>query len=228
MSVAFFDVDETLLAFGSIVRFLEFDMRADGRGRAEYELALAPVRAAGDRHASLRAFARLFAGRRTDELADRGRRWFEAERACGELFHPTVLAAFKRHAAVGDLLVLVSGSFPACLEPIAVHLGADVLVCSRPRIRGGRYTGELVTPMIGEAKAAAARDEARTRGIAVADCFAYGDHASDLPLLEQAGAACVVGDDPILNAAAKPWRWAQLPSARAAARAALEPLAEAA
>jgi phosphoserine phosphatase len=139
-----------------------------------------------------------------------------------------VLAIFNRHAAAGDLLVLASGSFPACLDPIAEHLGADVLLCSRPRVHAGRYTGELAAPLIGETKATAARVEAWTRAIELGECFAYGDHASDLPLLEVAGAAGVIGDDPVLNAVAERRRWARLPSARAAAQTILEPIVEAA
>ncbi|MFD0066967.1 haloacid dehalogenase-like hydrolase [Streptomyces sp. NPDC056690] len=67
-------------------------------------------------------------------------------------------------------------------------MGADVLVCSRPQIGSDQhYTGNLETPMIGEAKSAAATALAAEHAVSLAHSTAYGDHISDLPLLNVAG-----------------------------------------
>jgi HAD superfamily hydrolase (TIGR01490 family) len=214
MSAAFFDIDETLITVPSIFRFLAFDMEARGRSRTEYELSARAVRAPAGREARMRAYARLFAGREEAELAERGERWLESELRRGPLFHPSVLAAFEHHGMAGNLRVLVSGSIPACVDPIARRLDADLAICSRPEVRDGRYTGELRAPMIGTAKAAAVRAEVAARGLALGDCWAYGDHASDLPVLELVGVPVVVANDPILNRVAASRGWPQLPPAR--------------
>jgi HAD superfamily hydrolase (TIGR01490 family) len=120
-----------------------------------------------------------------------------------------VHAELAAHRAAGRTVVLVSGSFPACLEPVAAHLGADRVLCSRPEIAHGRYTGWIGTPMIGEAKAAAVA--------AVLDelapgtpSWAYGDHDSDLPMLEQVTTPVVVGADAALTRVARERGWAVL------------------
>lgn len=146
-----------------------------------------------------RAFYANFAGRREAELAARGAEWFQEEHARGGLFNDHVLAALRQHARAGELIALVSGSFPPCLDPIADFVSAGLLLCSRPEVRDGRYSGALAVPMIGEGKAEAVRAEAAARGIALEHSSAYGDHESDLPLLEAVGHPVVVGDDPVLN-----------------------------
>jgi len=128
------------------------------------------------------------------------------------LFHPPVLDAFRRHTAAGDRTVLVSGSFPACLDPLARYLEAGAVLCSRPEVRHGRYTGEILQPMIGAAKAAAVQADAAAHGIDLLDCYAYGDHISDLPVLGVVGAPVVVGDDPVLTDHAIRHGWTQLPT----------------
>jgi HAD superfamily hydrolase (TIGR01490 family) len=159
-----------------------------------------------------RAYFGLWAGLDEAETVARGRRWFETEQERGEFFHPEVLAAFRRHAQAGHRTVLVSGSFPACLDPIAGFLGADAVLCSRPEVRAGRYTGGIATPMIGEAKATAVRAEVVAHRIDLSASFAYGDHSSDLPVLNLVGNPVVVGDDPVLTGQALLLGWARLPA----------------
>lgn len=203
-AAAFFDVDDTLITVPSIFRFLAFHLAALGRPPEQYREArerLRTMAAAGTPRArTLAAYFRLFADQPAADVADSGRRWFTAELAAGGLFHPPVLERFQRHAAAGDRTVLVSGSFPPCLDPLARHIGADAVICSLPQVVAGRYTGAVERPMVGAAKAEAVRAEAAAHGIALADCAAYGDHVSDLPVLELVGNPVVVGDDPALVA----------------------------
>jgi HAD superfamily hydrolase (TIGR01490 family) len=206
----FFDVDETLLTVSSVWRFLLHHLmeRHSDRTHAagEFRRIADDLRARGgtgrSREELCRDFFRLFAGQDAARLAAEGEAWFQAEQARGGVFNRPVLQALSRHAASGDVTVLVSGSFPACLDPVARAVGADTVLCSRPEVRGGRYTGELPLPMIGEAKAAAVLALASTMGIDLNASAAYGDHMSDLPLLRLVGFPVAVGDDPALTAAA--------------------------
>jgi HAD superfamily hydrolase (TIGR01490 family) len=196
-------------------RFLAFDLAARGEPpTTAYEEAMArlgALKAAGrPREETNRAFYRNFAGRRAAELAVTGAAWFEGELARGGLFRTEVLDALRAHSRRGDLTVLVSGSFPPCLEPVRRYAGADLLVCSRPQIAAGRYTGVLVDPVIGAEKARALRRIADTHGVCLARSTAYGDHTSDLPLLEAVGHPVVVGEDPALGRLAEVRGWRRL------------------
>jgi HAD superfamily hydrolase (TIGR01490 family) len=219
---AFFDVDETLIALKSMFRFLRFHLAERGLPTAVYDRLsrdLADLAAAGvPREETNRAYYRIYADQKADRLAEQGGRWFAAEVAEPGFLVPETVAALAGHRAAGDLTVLVSGSFPACVDPLAEWLGADVAVCSQPAVRHGSLTGELVgSPVIGEGKAAAVRGVLADAGIPASACSAYGDHASDLPMLEAVGRPVVVGDDPRLRTAADRGGWTVLPIAVPAA-----------
>ncbi len=134
------------------------------------------------------------------ELADQGEQWFERQLADDGFFHPPGVQALRRHLAAGDQVVLVSGSFFPCLDPIARHLGAQEALGTPQLVADGRLTGEVSHPMIGAAKGTAVRAWARTHGLDPDHCSAYGDHATDLELLRAVGHPVAVGDDPVLLA----------------------------
>jgi HAD superfamily hydrolase (TIGR01490 family) len=208
---AFFDVDGTLTTATSMFRFLEYRFAAEGRPAGAYhaerrrlrEMTLAGV----PRSETNREYFRSYAGLAETDVAGLAADWFRVELGLGGFFNPVAVDAFHRHAAAGERTVLVSGSFAACLDPIARHLGADVVLCSRPEISGGHYTGGIELPMIGDQKAVAVGK----LGVDLSRSWAYGDHDSDLPLLEAVGTAVVVGDE--LAALALRRGWARLPGA---------------
>jgi HAD superfamily hydrolase (TIGR01490 family) len=213
-SIAFFDVDETLIGPKSMFSFLEFHLR-DGSGPAgTYEQAVAGLSAAAARGVPRRdvnrLYYRLMAGESAHDLRARGRAWFaEATRDPG-FWHSPVLERLRRHRAQGDLVVLLSGSFFACLEPVGEAAGAHWALGTRPVVRDGVLTGEVLVPMIGATKGAAARAAAAVRGIPLADCTAYGDHSSDLPLLSAVGRPVAVGEDPALAEQAEHHGWERI------------------
>lgn len=216
---ALFDVDGTLITTTSLFSFLRHWFAALGRPAGDYprfRARLAAMTAAGvPRAQTNKAYFRAYAGHDAAEVAEHGRAWFEQELSRGGLFHPEVLSRLREHAEDGLLTVLVSGSFPACLEPIREHVAPDVVICSRPTIRDGRYTGEIDEPMIGAAKAAAVRRLAAAEGIDLDRSYAYGDHPSDVPILRCAGHPVQVGDDAALTVIAAAEGWPVLPAAPA-------------
>ncbi|MFD0503562.1 HAD family hydrolase [Streptomyces chiangmaiensis] len=157
----------------------------------------------GERRESLnRTYFRSWRGEAEREVTAWGRRWFaERSQEPGGFFLPGTLAALRGHVADGAMLVLVSASFPALLAPIAEAVGASEVACTRPVVRGGRFTGELLgPPMAGTAKWNAVRTVlARHPEVAAADCYGYGDHVSDLPMLAEVGHPVVVGRSPELT-----------------------------
>ncbi|MFC5911233.1 HAD family hydrolase [Streptacidiphilus monticola] len=211
---AFFDVDGTLTTRTTLFRFLRHDLAARGfpaRTFEEHRAQFRELTSVGvPRTVTSRRYFRLFAGRGAAELYRSGRQWFRAEWADGGLFRPEAVAALRRHARAGDRVVLVSGSFAVCLDPLAELLGADTVLCTGLEIRGGRFTGEVARPMLDRHKARAVREFARDHRIDLAASHAYGDHSSDLPLLRQVGHPVAVGTDPALAAAATAGCWARL------------------
>lgn len=207
LDAAFFDVDETLVRFKSMFRFLAYHFRARGLPDDRYQEAAAYLRAraaAGTPRAETnREFYRSFANRPVHEVMRHGEEWLAQECARGGVWHMPVVRALERHRRAGALIVLVSGSFPPCLEPVRRQVRADVLLCSRPDIVEGVYSGELRTPVIGEEKASAARALLAEYGIPPERATAYGDHASDLPLLSAVGHPVAVGADVLLRSYVK-------------------------
>jgi HAD superfamily hydrolase (TIGR01490 family) len=195
----FFDVDETLVRFKSMFRFLAHHFRERGLPDERYDEVAEHLRAraaAGTpRAVTNRDYYRSYAGQAVRDVMRQGREWFEQECARGGVWHEPVVEALARHRRAGALIVLVSGSFPPCLEPVRARLGAHALLCSRPRIEDGVYTGELETPVIGEEKGRAALAFLAERGISPRNAGAYGDHTSDLPLLRVVGHPVAVGGD---------------------------------
>jgi len=214
---AFFDVDETLVNTKSMFHFLRFWMARQGDDGSGYDAVMAGVHraAASGVHRSEinRAYYRRFAGVPYEALLEAGREWWREYRRGSDAVVVPAWAAATRHRKAGHLVVLVSGSFRGCLEPLAEDLGAHRILCSEPLVdAGGRLTGEVARPMIGSFKADAVRETVAELGLAAADCSCYGDHSSDLDMLGVVGNPVVVGGDRVLLEHAQRLDWPVLPA----------------
>ncbi|MER7725101.1 HAD-IB family hydrolase [Streptomyces sp. NPDC096323] len=214
-SAAFFDVDGTLTNVTSMFRFLEYRLAAEGHPPSVYRderQRLSAMTAAGvPRTETNRAYFASYAGAGVQAVDRLAEDWFQAELRSGGFFNEHVTAALHEHRRRGDLIAMVSGSFRACLAPIARHLDVAVVLCSEPEVEGGRYTGRLDTPLIGTAKAEALHELTALRALDLDASASYGDHVSDLPMLRLTGRAVVVGDDPVMREHAGRNGWAVWP-----------------
>ncbi len=97
----------------------------------------------------------------------------------------------------GRAIVLLSGMPDILLTPFARRFRADHAIGTPLEIDArGRLTGRRAGPHpYGEAKLEIARRLARRNGWDPARCSAYGDHASDVRLLEWVGEAHAVDPD---------------------------------
>ncbi|MFF6997590.1 HAD family hydrolase [Streptomyces sp. NPDC008313] len=205
--LVFCDVDETLISCKSMFTFLRFQLvrRHGAEGAEEYERIAGELRrrsAAGESRASVnRAYYRSYAGESAAAMTALGREWFALSAADHrDFFVPSTVAELARHRAAGAEIVLVSGSFAPCLDPIAEQVGATHVLCTSPVVEDGRYTGDVPEPVIGEGKRSAVlRLLSRYPGVSPRDCFAYGDHPSDFPMLDCVGHPRGVGDDPAVR-----------------------------
>lgn len=213
-ALAFFDVDETVIAEKSMIVFWEHWVNLHPAGIAAQAPgppagAVAPV----DRAELNRRHYRRYAGVPLAALEAAGRVWYDGYRRGGAAFVTPVVEAVAAHRAAGREVVLVSGSMRPLLTPLARDVGASTILCTELVVGDdGVLTGEVRRPMIGDAKAEAAVRLMRERGADPRECFAYGDHESDLALLRAVGRPVVVGDSPQLNEAAERFGWPVAPA----------------
>ncbi|TDU04077.1 HAD superfamily hydrolase (TIGR01490 family) [Streptomyces sp. 846.5] len=218
--IAFFDVDGTVTTDTTLFRFLRHYLAACGHDPSVYEQRRRSLRTMTDRgvprERTNQVYFENFKDADAADVSRLAQEWFAAEVENGGFFNGHTLAALRRHQGDRDRVVLVSGSFPACLDPVAAYLGSDETWCTPPEIHDGRYTGRLIgPPMIGAAKAQAVRTASEGYGVPLDRCVAYGDHSSDLPMLRATGTAVVVGGDLTMRAQARARSWGLLPGAPA-------------
>jgi phosphoserine phosphatase len=90
--------------------------------------------------------------------------------------------------ANGGYVAIVSGGFRQFTRAIRERLGADEDRANVLIIEGGKLTGKVIEPILGQdAKLAALKEIAAARGLTLDDTLAVGDGANDLPMLQAAG-----------------------------------------
>lgn len=220
--IAFFDVDETLLAAKTLLDFWDF-WAGSGNWPAPARVPDLRARAAAgeDRGTLNREYYRRFAGVPLDTLRSAARVWYDTHRRGTRAFVTAGIEAVERHRALGHEVVLVSGSLRPLLEAVAEDLGGAEVRCAEQSVTDeGVLTGEIDRPMIGQAKADAVSAVVRARGVRGSDCYAYGDHESDLAMLRSVGHPVVVGGSAALAREAERAGWAVLGGHRGPGRTA--------
>jgi phosphoserine phosphatase len=90
--------------------------------------------------------------------------------------------------AHGARVAIVSGGFRQFTGAVGERIGADEDRANTLGIEGGRLTGKVIEPVLGqEAKLDALKEIAAAMGVALDDALAVGDGANDLPMLAAAG-----------------------------------------
>jgi phosphoserine phosphatase len=90
--------------------------------------------------------------------------------------------------ANGAYVAIVSGGFRQFTGAIRERLGADEDRANVLMIEGGKLTGKVIEPILGQdAKLDALKAIAAAMGLTLEDTLAVGDGANDLPMLQAAG-----------------------------------------
>ncbi|HEY2514189.1 MAG TPA: HAD-IB family hydrolase [Polyangiaceae bacterium] len=214
--IVFADVDDTLIAHKSMVGFMDYLLERDPFAA---EPAAEPMRQerhaiqearsrAADRAALHRRYYRLFEGLTRGEVRRAAHGWLREVTDRGELFVRAAYQEILDHKADGAELVLVSGSFLEVLAPIGIAVGADGLLCTELATANGVCTGATGEPLVGEGKWEAIRRYLHGRDdVRMEDCYAYGDHVTDVCFMEKVGHAVVVGTCPVLREIAERRNW---------------------
>jgi HAD superfamily hydrolase (TIGR01490 family) len=211
-SAAFFDLDKTIISRSSTLAFVPSFYRHGLISRAQATrgaLAQLVFRVGGADHDQME--------RIRDQLSQLCRGW-SVERVTeivtanlaatiAPIIFEQARGLLDAHRDAGRDVFIVSTAGQEMVGPIAAMLGASGTIATQMRHAEGRYTGEMEFYAYGEGKATRIRQLATERGYDLADCFAYSDSVTDLPMLEVVGRPHAVNPDRQLRrvAVAKGW-----------------------
>ncbi|MGO9077782.1 MAG: HAD family hydrolase [Streptosporangiaceae bacterium] len=209
---AFFDLDKTIISRSSALAFAPslyrhgLLTRAEALRSAWAQLAFRLRGADHDRMERIREqvaqVCRGWPAERVSEIVGR-----HLDEIITPLVYPEVRQLLAEHRAAGRDLVIVSTSGEEMVGPIGTLLGATSVIATRMQVADGHYTGAMDFYAYGEAKARRVRELAGERGYRLADCYAYSDSVTDLPMLEAVGRPHVVNPDRALRRVARERGW---------------------
>ena len=211
MNIAFFDLDDTLLAGDSDYewgRFLVAEGVVDVDSYDHHNALFQGQYAAGN--LDIRAFQRFVLAPLIEQP------WATMAALRARFIETRVRLLVARHASAlldghrerGDELVIITATNRFVTEPIAEHLGIDHLIATEPEIIDGAYTGEISgVPSYREGKIERAREWLTRQTQAFDQIYFYSDSHNDLPLLRWADHPVAVDPDPTLADAARTAGW---------------------
>lgn len=199
MSIAFFDLDKTLLSVNSGSLWIRRELELGHISRlqalhASWWLARYHLGFVSMQDALVRAISFL-EGTVEAHLRERTIAFYE-ERVRSR-FRPGALRALEEHRKQGDRLVLLTSSTGHLSELVARDLGLDAVLCNRFEVDdAGLHTGRpLGEVCFGIGKRFYAQRYADEAGVPLSACAFYTDSYSDLPVMEVVGRPVAVHPD---------------------------------
>ncbi|GJP44347.1 hypothetical protein CLOM_g3727 [Closterium sp. NIES-68] len=213
LRAAFFDVDGTITSSNVVAAFVALRLRdmpllqkAVWLPWFALNVVLYLILDWIDRGLFNRTFYRNYRGMRVSEkeaMAD-----FVHTNYLKSKVFPGVLDHITRLRTEGFRIVLVTGSLDFLIEPLAKDVSASAVFAAKLKESDGRFTGELEGEAVSSAeKAAVIRGYAEREGIALEDCYAYGDSYADFQMLLEVGHAYAVRPDNRLREQARQRGW---------------------
>ncbi len=110
--------------------------------------------------------------------------------------------------SAGQRVVLVTGSLDCTIQYLAEEMGADHIITNRLEMKDGKATGSLMRPVVaGPEKAGLIVSDAASVEHDLAQCSAYSDSYSDVPMLSVVGHPACVRPDKKLRRLAMAYDW---------------------
>jgi len=220
-SVAFFDLDRTLIAGYSIVA-MAWERIRQGISRGELRQSMKILRdvlkqksnsnggQSGDSYQRLvRRLSMSLEGISEDSLRELGEQAYH--NTIAKSLYREAIALIEAHRAAGHHLVIVSAASRYQIQPIARVLGIEEICCTQLEVIDGEFTGKTIAPLcFGEGKTMAARRVCRRVKASLRDCWFYTDSSDDLPLLRKVGNPVAVNASDKLAVHARANNWPQL------------------
>lgn len=213
MAASYFDVDGTLVRTNLVHPTLHYMLNQPSPlailrkvGKAVFDapsLVLAEMR---DRRIFNEMLFSAYRGTSEDRLL------LLAEEVVEKVLEPALYDGakdlVKRCRDEGHDVVLVSGALDIHMRPFAERIGATDVIANKLEIKDGYATGKLMRPVVaGPEKSVLIREHARRQGHDLANCFAYSDSYSDVPMLSVVGHPAAVNPDSKLERLARTYSW---------------------
>ncbi|MBF8221371.1 histidinol-phosphatase [Halomonas sp. 328] len=211
MSLAIFDLDNTLLSIDSDHAWGEFLLEqgavdpvsyreANDRFLRDYENGTL------DMAAFLEVALKPLAENTPEQLAA----WHQQFMA--SKIEPHILPKgeelLARHRSRGDTLLIITATNRFITGPIAERLGVDELIAVEPEVLDGRYTGKVSgVPSYREGKVVRLEAWLEDKEFGLEDAWFYSDSHNDLPLLEKVEHPVAVDPDETLRTEAERRGW---------------------
>jgi HAD superfamily hydrolase (TIGR01490 family) len=211
VSIAFFDLDRTLLAVNSGGLWVRREVALGRLSKrqalqavawlARYALGLAEA------ETTVEFAVRQLRGTSAESYRRRTSDFYEL--VLTDAFRPGGFAALERHRADADVCVLLTSSSEYLAALAAKDLGIETVCCNRFEVDlHGLHTGRLSGgACFGAGKLAHAQEVAQRLDFPLAQCTFYTDSASDLPVLRAVGSPVAVNPDPRLRRFARRSGW---------------------
>jgi HAD superfamily hydrolase (TIGR01490 family) len=214
----FFDVDGTLIKGKPMLDYLKFYYQKRFYpwkliGKLNYFKFLIKSKiqlyVGRDRETINKTYYNCYKGQDINWLKEIGQEWFIRNIDNKKAYIKNILHDLIEHQQAGAEIVLVSGSFAACLEPFAKKFDIQHILATQLEEKDNKLTGMVLHQQtIGEGKKYAILNFLQTKNFKDYHlCYAYGDHLSDIPMLSLVGYPKVVGGDSILEAYANDQHW---------------------
>ena len=211
MSLAIFDLDNTLLSIDSDHAWGEFLVEQGAVDPVAYREAnerfLADYNAGTlDMAAFLEMALKPLAENTPEQLAA----WHQQFMASKIEPHilPKAEELLARHRTKGDTLLIITATNRFITGPIAERLGVDDLIAVDPEMVDGRYTGRVDgVPSYREGKVIRLQAWLEAQDITMDGAWFYSDSHNDLPLLEKVDHPVAVDPDDTLRKVAEERNW---------------------
>ena len=149
----------------------------------------------------------------TPRLAEPVWEWV-VERFLAQYWRLDTRRLLQEHLDAGDMVMLVSAAPLPLVQHIGREVGAQHAAGTRFELRGGRYTGRAVPPVVideGKAQATQAMLQAQGLSVDLPASFSYADSISDRSFLEMVGYPVAVYPDDALRLLASERGWRIFP-----------------
>lgn len=211
MSLAIFDLDNTLLSIDSDHAWGEFLLEQGAVDPIAYREA--NERFMADYNAGtldMAAFLEMALKPLADNTPEQLSAWHQQFMA--SKIEPSILPKAEellaRHRTKGDTLLIITATNRFITAPIAERLGVDHLIAVNPEVKEGRYTGGVSgIPSYREGKVTRLNQWLEQQDISMDGAWFYSDSHNDLPLLEKVDHPVAVDPDDTLRKVAEERQW---------------------
>lgn len=211
MSLAIFDLDNTLLSTDSDHAWGEFLLEQGAVDPVEYRQAnerfMADYNAGTlDINAFLAVALKPLAENTPEQLAA----WHQQFMASKIEQHilPKAEELVARHRTRDDTLLIITATNRFITGPIAERLGIDHLIAVEPEVVDGHYTGKVSgVPSYREGKVTRLQAWLEDQEITLDGAWFYSDSHNDIPLLEKVDNPVAVDPDDTLRKVAEERHW---------------------